>query len=61
MENGITLTLHGLTFGGIVAILFFILQQNKIWTRMKDRVNSLWREYCHEKKIDFVSLDGNGK
>lgn len=61
MENGFTLTLHGLTFGFIAAILGLLLQQNKVWTRMKDRVNSLWKEYCDEKDIPFVSLDGNGK
>jgi len=61
MESGITLTIHGLTLGGICAILLLLFNQHKIWVRMKDRVNELWREYCERHETVFISLDGNGK
>ena len=61
METGFTLTLHGLTFGCVLTILFLMLNQHKIWVRMKDRINSLWKEYCTAHEIDFTRLDENGK
>jgi hypothetical protein len=56
-EGPITLTLHGLTFGGIVMILAVSLRQHKIWTRMKDRLNTLWYHHCEAKGEPFVPLD----
>lgn len=60
MESGLTLTLHGLTFGGIVVIVALLLQQHKVWVRMKDWVNELRAEYCERHDIPFTPLD-NGK
>jgi hypothetical protein len=60
-ETPITLTLHGLTFGGIMLIAGILLHQHKVWTRMKDRLNDLWQEYCSEKKIPYVPLDNGSR
>jgi hypothetical protein len=60
METPITLTLHGLTFGCVFAILGILLHQHKIWIRVKDRLDSLWAKRCEETGERFVPLD-NGK
>jgi len=57
MESGLTLTVHGLTLGGILAILGLMFHQHKIWVRMKDWVNELRREYCERHDIPFTPLD----
>lgn len=60
MESGITLTLHGVQLGISVAVLGILLNQHKVWIRVKDRVNTLWQDYCDHKKVPFIPLD-NGK
>jgi hypothetical protein len=56
-EGPLTLSLHGLTLGGIVMILGMLLKQHKVWVRLKDRVNTLWRKHCKETGDDFVPLE----
>lgn len=60
-ETPITLTLHGLTLAGILFIVTMLLNQHKVWTRMKDRMNDLWQAYCSEKQIPYVPLDNGNK
>jgi hypothetical protein len=60
-ETPITLTLHGLTLAGMLFIIGILLHQHKVWTRMKDRVNNLWQEYCGEKDIPYVPLDNGSR
>lgn len=60
MEGPIVLSIHGLTLGGIVLILGLLLKQHKVWIRMKDRVNSMWRKHCHDNNEYFEPLE-NGR
>lgn len=60
METGLTLTLHGVTLAATLAVLGVVLAQHRVWTRMKDRINDMWKEYCDSKKIRFTTLDENG-
>lgn len=60
VESPITVTIHIATLGGIVTILGVLLKQHKVWTRMKDRCNTLWAKHCMETKELFIPLD-NGK
>lgn len=39
----------------------FLLHQNKIWVRVKDRINMLYKEYCYRHHIPYVSLDNGDK
>jgi len=56
-ETAITLTLHGVTTGGVLLLLGIALKQHKVWVRMKDRMNSLWRSYCKEHDEHYVPLE----
>jgi hypothetical protein len=56
-EGPITLTIHGLTLSGIVVILGVLLKQHKVWVRLKDRVNSLWRKHCLDSGEYFEPLE----
>lgn len=56
-ENAITITFHGLTFGGTVLILGILLNQHKVWVRMKDRLNTLWKKHCQQTGDDYVPLE----
>jgi hypothetical protein len=51
---------HGLSFGTTILILGILLRQHKIWTRVKDRLDELWAEYCKSKGIRFKPIE-NGK
>ena len=48
------------TLGGIIALCGFAVHQLKIWTRLKDRVNTLWFHHCDEKGEPYTPLE-NGK
>lgn len=37
----------------------FILHQNTIWVRVKDRLNMLYKEYCEKHGIPYISLDNS--
>lgn len=41
-------------------MLGFILRQHKIWTRMKDRLNTLWHHHCKVSGDEYSPLE-NGK
>jgi len=60
METTLTLTIHGLTLAGIVTILGFLLKQHGVFVRAKDRLNSLWREYCDAHGTPYEPLE-NGR
>jgi len=61
-ENVLTVTFHGITTGGVVLILGIMLKQHKIWTRMKDRLNILWRKHCKDTGDYFEPLEnGNNR
>jgi hypothetical protein len=52
-----------ISVAGIIAIIGILLNQHKVWVRMKDYVNTLWYERCENRipKERFVAVDGNGK
>ncbi len=54
---GISVTLQGVTLAGVLAVLAVVLRQHKVWIRMKDRVNTLWRRHCQTTGDDFVPLE----
>ena len=60
VESPITLTIHGITLAGIVCIIGILLKQHKVWIRLKDRMNSLWRKHCKEIGEEYVPLE-NGR
>jgi len=60
MEDPITLSIHGVQLVGTLAILRVVLPQYKVWTRLKDRVNTLWEKHCEKTGDKFVSLE-NGR
>ena len=49
---------HGLTLTGIVALLALALDKHAIYLRIKERLDTLWRDRCIEKDEEFVPLDG---
>lgn len=63
----ITLSLQGVNMvinGGLLVMLLRIgkpfLREYKIYGRMKERLNTLWRRHCQEKDEYFVPLE-NGR
>lgn len=56
-EGPIVISIHVATFAGIATILGLLLREHKVWIRMKDRVNQLWRDRCHAKNDDYVPLE----
>jgi hypothetical protein len=59
-ESPVTISLHVGTFLGIFSILALLLKQHKIWTRIKDRLDQLWADYCEAHGIKFTRIE-NGK
>ena len=60
-ESTLTLTIHGLTLGGIVLIVGLSLKQHRVWIRLKDRVNQLWYDRCHEKGDKYEPLENGNR
>jgi hypothetical protein len=60
LETPLTLTLHVAQIGSTLMVLGVVLNQHKVWIRVKDRLNTLWAKHCKETGDKFVSLDGNG-
>jgi hypothetical protein len=60
MESGLTLAFHGVQLTVSIAVLGIVLNQHKVWVRMKDRINSLWYKHCKETGDRYTPLD-NGK
>lgn len=56
-EGPVTISLHVATLVGIFGVLGILLNQHKVWIRMKDRLNTLWKEHCKQTGEDFVRLD----
>lgn len=50
--NLIELGSHSLTF----AIVAFLLKQYRMYIQMKDRMDTLYQEYCEVKDIPFKPL-----
>ncbi len=50
-----------ISHGGIiitnVIILGFLLKQNGIWNRIKERCNYMWKEYCDNHDIPYTTVD----
>lgn len=59
-ESPLTITIHVAQFTATLGVLGILLKQHAIWTRMKDRLNSLWRKHCKEIGEEYVPLE-NGK
>ena len=60
MESTFSQWTHGLSLATTVAILTILLNQHKIWVRLKDRVNDMWADYCASHDIPYTKIDGNG-
>jgi hypothetical protein len=61
MQADITgIALNVAQLGVSSTVLIVLLDQHKVWVRLKDRVNSLWSDRCEEKGERYVPLD-NGK
>lgn len=59
-EGGWATAFHGVSLAASVAMLGLLLNQHKIWVRMKDRLDELWRRHCKVTGDDFKPLE-NGK
>jgi hypothetical protein len=59
-ESALTLTIHGVQLTATMSVLGVLLHQHKIWTRLKDRVNTLWEKHCQKTGDKYVPLE-NGK
>jgi hypothetical protein len=57
METPITLSIHGITLAGIIGIFCLLLSEHKVWVRMKDRLNQLWKDRCVVHGDDYVPLE----
>lgn len=60
LESPITLTIHGVQLVATCTVLGVVLKQHKVWIRLKDRMNTLWRKHCEKTGDPYVPLD-NGK
>jgi hypothetical protein len=40
-----------------IAVLGLLLNQHKIWIRLKDRVNDMWKDYCDAHDIPYTKID----
>jgi hypothetical protein len=60
MESSLTLIEHHATFAGMIFVITLLLRQHKVWTRVKDRLNTLWHDRCRAKGDDYVPLE-NGR
>ena len=66
-ESGLAVTFHSVTLVvGVAQIALMlkigapVLRELKIYGRMKERVNQLWRRHCAQTGDEFVPLE-NGK
>lgn len=57
MESTFTLIEHHATFGIVAFIALALLRQHKVYIRMKDRLNTLWRDRCRLKDDDYTPLE----
>lgn len=48
---------HHLNLGTSLVILGFLVTQHKIWVRMKDRLNQLWRRHCQTTGDEYTPLE----
>lgn len=60
-ETPITLTLHGVTLGAVLIMLGMMFKQHRVWTRLKDRVNTMWFHHCVKSGDHYESLDNGNK
>ncbi len=68
-EGWLITTLHGLSLGVSVATLGLVMRlatpvarEWRIYRRMKERMNQLWRRHCTDVTgDDYVALEENGK
>ncbi len=59
-ESVTSIAFHGLSFSTTLLILGIVLKQHKIWTRVKDRLDNLWADYCKAHNINYKPIE-NGK
>ncbi len=60
MDQILTHIFHGVSLTLTISILTILLREHKVWTRVKDRLNTLWSNHCKETGDEYVALD-NGK
>lgn len=54
------LILKHITLAGVLTILGILLKQHKVWVRLTDQMDSLWKDFCIKHDIQFKSLrNGN--
>lgn len=49
-ENWLTLLEHHVNFGVSLTVLGVIVKEYKVYSRLKERVNELWYNYCGERQ-----------
>lgn len=59
-ETPVTLTIHGVQLTASLAILCILLREHKVWIRLKDRLNQLWKDRCDSRGDNYFPLDENG-
>ena len=45
--------------GSVLTILGLLLHQHKVWIRVKDRMNAVWRDYLerHGRASEYIPLE----
>lgn len=59
-EGVLATAFHGVSLGTSIVMLGLLLNQHKVWVRMKDRLNQLWRRHCNANGDEYTPLE-NGK
>lgn len=49
--------IHSVSVLSNLGVLTLLVKEHKIWTRLKDRVNNMWFEYCQNHDIQFEKVD----
>jgi hypothetical protein len=62
MTNLSDVIFESITTGGVLIILGFIFKYHKIWIRLLDRVDYVYKQFCRDHNIPFKGLrNGNGE
>lgn len=56
-ETLLTAIEHHVSFAAILAILGYVVKEGKIYGRIKERMNSLWFDYCGQKQQLYTPLE----
>lgn len=53
--------LKHITLAGVILIGSLLAKDHKIWVRMTDQVDSMWKEFCDKHSIQYKSLRNGTK